>query len=830
VITPVLRGWLRTRPLRGLLAALAVALGVAALLAVQLTLAGLDDQATSAQRARAGASGVDVRTVAGPGLGAGDLAALRAIRGVAAVSPLLEKSTVARVSASAIEGLDVSVVGLDGGRAALRPLHLVAGRLPRDGDLTEAVLDQGVAAALRSTGATHAVRPGETVRLVTGDGDRAFTVVGITAAGAGGPAFSGPAVFVSRAAAEGPFALGIRTPLAAIRLAPGASAVAVARAVQARLGGAALAIDPRAGAAGPLEQMRPLLLLVLALAGLICAGVSANTTALAVSERRREIGLLRAAGAGPRQVLRLLLAEAAVLGAAGAAVGLVAGALLGGLAVTRLGAADLPAPALALAPWRLVEAAAAGVGASLLGALLPALGASRMAPLTALRSASEPARERASWRLSAAGLVIALAGLVAASTGNVAVVVTGCAAALVGAALCLPLIAGPMLRAVGAAISPLSRTAPVAAAALARRRRRTALTLAGLVASVAMATALSALSAGALTVGDRWVTQLFVGDIVVHSPATQPSSIAQLVAASPGVREVTPVRFLPAVAQGSSIGLAAIDPIAYQASSALDVVEGGRTAALTALDVSPAVLVPQQLATTLGWHRGSTVTLSAGGDQLPVTVAGVVAHSLPAGDGREALLIGDGTARRLYGAAAGGFDALEVVSSDSAALPGISRVAALYGMNAVPVTTIRDDARQALGHTLALLGVLGWVAVAIAMLAVVNTLLVNARQGTRELALLRAAGLSRRRAVRLVLTEAGLLATTGTVLGVAAGCALALPLLRAGSSPGFQPQFVLPVGSALAALVAVVVGSLLAAALPARHASRAAIVAAIRHD
>jgi putative ABC transport system permease protein len=146
------------------------------------------------------------------------------------------------------------------------------------------------------------------------------------------------------------------------------------------------------------------------------------------------------------------------------------------------------------------------------------------------------------------------------------------------------------------------------------------------------------------------------------------------------------------------------------------------------------------------------------------------------------------------------------------------------------VTTIRDDARQALGHTLALLGVLGWVAVAIAMLAVVNTLMVNARQGTRELALLRAAGLSRRRALRLVLTEAGLLATTGSVLGVAAGCGLALPLLRAGSSPGFQPQFVLPVGAALAALVAVVVGSLLAAALPARHASRAAIVAAIRHD
>jgi putative ABC transport system permease protein len=323
---------------------------------------------------------------------------------------------------------------------------------------------------------------------------------------------------------------------------------------------------------------------------------------------------------------------------------------------------------------------------------------------------------------------------------------------------------------------------------------------------------------------------MFVGDIVVHSPATQPASIAQLVATTPGVREVSEVRFLPAVAGGSPLGVAAIDPIAYQASGALDVVDGGRQAAITALDVSPAVLVPQGLASSLGWHRGSTVVLAAGGSTLQVRVAGVVAHSLPAGDGREALLIGDGMAHRLYGDAASGFDVLEVVSSGSNALANVSRVSALYGMNAVPVTTIRDDARQSLGHTLALLGVLGWMAVAIAMLAVVNTLLVNARQGTRDLALLRAAGLSRRRALRLVLTEAGLLATTGTVLGIAAGCGMALPLLRAGSSPGFEPQFVLPVGAALAALAAVVVGSVLAAALPARRASRAAIVAAIRHD
>jgi putative ABC transport system permease protein len=841
VIAAVLRGWLRARPLHGLLGALAVALGVAALVGVRIILSGLDDQASAAQQARAGGSDLDVRAAAGPGLGGDDLARLRAVPGVAAVSPLLEKSTTARISPAAVEGIEVPVVGLVDGQAALRPVRLAAGRLPRAGSLTEVALDDGVAVALRSTaggagvGSTGSAAPapgavtvGERILLVTLAGDRPFTVVGLTAPGVGGPAFPGPSAYVSEAAARGPFDLGLRAPLAALRLVPGAGAAAVARAVGVSLGGGVLAVDPRAGAAPALAQLRPLLLLVLALAGAICAGVSANTTGLAASERRREIGLLRAAGLGPRGVLHLLLAEAMVLGTAGAVAGVAAGAALGHLATGRLVAGDAALADVALDPWLLGAAAASGVAAAVLGALPAALTASRVPPLAALRDSAEPRPGPAPWRTALAGVCLAAIGVVAARSTAVSAVAAGVAGVLLGLVLCLPLLAGPLLRGVAAVVSPLAPTAPVAAAALARRRRRTALTLAGLVVSVATATALSALGSGALAAGDRWVTGMFAGDIVVHSPAPQPGTVAQAIAAAPGVRGVTPVRFLSAVAGGSPLGVAAVDPAAYRTSGALDVVDGDRRAAFAGLAAGPAVLVPQDLAAELGWHRGTPLSLTAGDRQLPVRVAGIVAHSLPGGDGREAVLMAGGTARRLYGSSAGGFDDLEVTSSGGSALPDVARLAADYGMSAVSVDSIRDDARQSLGRTLGLLGVLGWLAVGIAMLAVINTLLVNARQGSRDLALLRAAGLSRRRAVRLQLTEAGLLAGTGSVLGLVAGCGLALPMLRAGSSPGFAPQFALPVEAALAALAAVVVGSLLTAALPARRASRAAIVAAIR--
>ena len=84
------------------------------------------------------------------------------------------------------------------------------------------------------------------------------------------------------------------------------------------------------------------------------------------------------------------------------------------------------------------------------------------------------------------------------------------------------------------------------------------------------------------------------------------------------------------------------------------------------------------------------------------------------------------------------------------------------------------------------------------MIAVVNTLLVNIRQGSRELSMLRAVGLDRGGARRLVLTEAVVLAASGAVLGVATGCAVVVGMLRAVSTPGFTPSFAFPLTAAIA--------------------------------
>ncbi|HEY6378350.1 MAG TPA: ABC transporter permease, partial [Candidatus Dormibacteraeota bacterium] len=240
---PVLTRTLRARPLRALLTALAVALGVAAVLAVQVTLTALDRQAGDVAGRRAGRSDLDVRAVAGAGLDAAQLARLRATAGVAEVQPLYEKRIAARTARDQLDSVQVTLVGVTAGEAALRPVVVTQGGLPSQASNGhEVALDADVAEALGARSG-HRLRVGEQVYLTTATGPQAFTLSGITAGTGAGPGFTRSAAFVSLAEATGPFALGLHAPLAALRLDPATAPAAVATRVRATLGPVAATAD-----------------------------------------------------------------------------------------------------------------------------------------------------------------------------------------------------------------------------------------------------------------------------------------------------------------------------------------------------------------------------------------------------------------------------------------------------------------------------------------------------------------------------------------------------------------------------------------------------------
>ncbi len=824
-LRPLLARNLTSRPVRAALTAAAVGLGVAVMLGVQIEVSAVSAQAGAAARLRAGQSGLDVRSTSGAGLTAQQLTALREIPGVQEVVPLYQKRVAAQGPGSAGPITTVTLVGLQNGEAALRAVTLSAGSLPGASSDDEVAVDAALLPALAPPNGNLGV--GSSVWLTTSLGIRSFRVVGVTDASGVTASFTHDVIFLPTPELLSSFDLGLTTSLAALRLDPGTSAGAAAAAAHLSLGGAVTTFDPSADTGDPLSQLSPLLVLASVVSVVIGAGVSANTVSLAALERRRENGLLRAAGASAGQVFRLLVTEGGVLAVAGALAGVAGGIGLGAALEAAFRTGSTPASVgFQVDPAVAVLAGLAGILAAVAASAIPAAAASRVPILDAMRPETAGRRERVSGAaLGAITPLLALAAL-ADLAGGYAVAV-GAVALLLAVALSLPLLAPTLAGLLGRLLGVRWPETEVAAASLRRRRNRTALTLSGLVTAIAAAMAGGILMAGCLAAGDAWVGSLFVGDTLVRSPVTEPGAIATQIGQDAGV-QLTSLRFFPAVVDGDVIGVTAIDGSTYARDGGLQVVSGDRGRAFTAIGDGPSVLAPLSLAQADDWQVGTVLTVATGTGTTGFTVAGIVEHSFPGGDGRESLLVDSRQASRYFGSLAAGFDDLEVLTPGHAS--AVASVASQYGLVATPVGTIESATDQALGDTVGILPAIAWLGILIAVLAVVNTLAVNVRQSRRELGLLRAVGLSQAQARHLMLAEAGLLGVAAAVIGVGVGCLLVLPMLGASSSPGFTPAFVMPLTSLVALLGGVVVAVTLAGVLPARRAAAADIVGAVRYE
>lgn len=818
---------IRARLVRSVLTALAVATGIAVILGVAVSTNALDSESRTAAQAAAGASNLDVRVTAGTGLTADAATALANLPGVESAVPLYHKRVTARLGSSDVDGTTVDLLALHDGGVALRPVTLAAGRLPAPASTSEIVVDQGLAAVLAANAHSQPLRLGDAVQLTTSTGPDTFTIVGL-ASNAGTSSFTRSGVFVTETSMLAQFRLGLRTAFVALHLSPSADQGRVADAVRSAVATPVTTVDPATAVGSPLGEVQPLLLIVTVLSVVIGAGTTANSVALAASERRREVALLRAAGASSKQVFRVFLLEVAVVTIAAIPIGLAGGVALAALLESRLTPSDLPVPTLSVSVLQMVLAAVAGAGAALIGGAIPAIGTGRRPILRGLRPHPSDQRERvAAFPISLAPLAFAGgAALFVTADGTAAAI--GSVLVILGVLCALPLLAPWTARVVGRIASLFTSKAPAATRSLVRRRNRTALTLCGLTISVASAVAVSALASGAIAGGDAWVNQLFNGDMVVRSPVAQTDAVEASIAQASGVRAAFPLRFLSVASGASVVGVTTIDTAYYQGANALHVVSPARADALRAISDGPALLVPSGFAQTHGWLVGTSVSLLTTKGNLPFVVAGIIDHSFPAGSGEESLIMDRHQALQYFGNAAAGFDDLDVATTGNTA--AVTSSAARFGLSAVSVDEVRASTERALTHALGLLAAVALVALVMSMLAVVNTLMVNIRQGTRDLSMMRAVGLDRSGARRLVLTEAAVLAASGAVLGVLTGCAVVAGMLRAVATPGFAPSFVFPLTTAIAVVSAVVAGSIIATIVPAIRVARGSIVAAIRQD
>lgn len=598
-------------------------------------------------------------------------------------------------------------------------------------------------------------------------------------------------------------------------------------------------------AASEVDQVFAVVATFVAVAVVAAGLIAASTFRIVFAQRMRQLALLRAVGAGRGSLARALAAE-------GLLIGLVTG-VTGVLAA--LAAGHLVPPLLGLFGWKVSGpgfplAAAAGTVAlavliTVLAVLAPALSASRVAPLEALRTAASTGARRGIGGLRwATGLLLtaaalAVAGYVVASLPGpnpdsydpmpllLAVVVSG------GLAFLALIALGPALVRPVLAISgwPLRRLGPVgklAVGGVGGSTRRAA--------AVSVVVALGVtLIAGALVGGasirvlaDRELAASAPADFELTSPegGPLPAGAVDRARASADLTRVTPYRRVADIRIGGLSDVGATD----LALTALPRLADLDTASGRAGDLGPGrMILGRYVADLEGLRVGDTAVVSAGGKQVTLTVAAVLADMAPLHTG----LLVDPADLTALGAPAAPTGLLADAAGDGeqARTDGLrSMRAATAGQPGYGVAVLadqRDQMNTALTLLLAIaVGLIG-LTVLIAVVGVGATTALSVVERVRESGLLRAVGMSRGGLRAMLTTESALYGVIGAVLGLLLGVPYAWLAL---SATGVNAPLSVPVWQ-LAAVFAILVGlTALAGVLPARRAARVSPVTALGAD
>ncbi|MBI4495162.1 MAG: ABC transporter permease [Chloroflexi bacterium] len=818
-----------SRRLRALLTTAAVCLGVVAIMG---SLSAIGAIRASLERAAADAAGradLEVRALAEQGFPLAVVEQVRGLEGVRLVAPVLEKRTFLR--GEGLQGF-VHLVGVDAAaEAEVHSLALRAGRWPGPGAAEVALLDAWAAG--------HDIRLGTTVDLITREGFQSFEVVGLVSeAGLARRSF-GRVVFVSLQTAQQAFGLGGRITHLALQLERPAEREQVARQLATLLPGGFSALQPeevgrelRAAA----EQLALGLIVFGATALFVGAFLIGNTIAMTVAEQRRQIGLLRAAGVTRGQVLVVVLLQAAVVGAAGSALGVLGGvALAYGLVAWLVSWERLATVEVPLEPQAAALSFLVGVGATVLSALLPAWQATTIAPVEALRHAEPQPTRVSAWShwLGAGGLVVAGGAALAWPLGEDAAGparILGVVLWLSAAGLAALGLVGPLSRLCALPFRwLLGPEARLAELNLRRAEQRAGLTVVGFTASLALMVALAGLGSSAATAGQERAARIFPGELLVVSPVPQPVQLADEVRATPGVGHLTLLRPLSVAWGPVWLDAMAVEPADYAAPLAAMLAEGEPAETLARLQAGRAVLVPLRLAQARGLKPGDRMPLQTPDGPVEFQVAGLLAYSFPSSDNLGAVVLSRQDVARSFGLDS--FTLLAVTpapgtSAEALAEP-LGQVAERFGMEVVSVGAIRAAIGSGVGQLLALFGSLIAVGIVVAGLGIVNTMMMNVAERQREIGVLRALGLTRWQVQVMVLAEAAMMGLIGGLLGVVSGLGLSRLLLELARSPDFDPQPVWPLGPAALSLLASVAVAMLSALPPARAAARVHVSRAV---
>jgi putative ABC transport system permease protein len=597
-----------------------------------------------------------------------------------------------------------------------------------------------------------------------------------------------------------------------------------------------------AAAADNAEEAKQVSMFLLAFAGIalfVGAFVIANTLSITVAQRTRELATLRTLGANRRQVLGAVLLEALLLGVLASIAGLLLGlGLAKGLDAAFAGLGlDLPKAGMVLAPRTVLVSLLVGTSVTVLASVIPAVRATRVPPILAVRegSALPPARlaryaPYASLVLTGAAVAAicyALLGSGLAAKSVLMLLAGGSAALFLGVALLSSRLVRPLAAVVGWPASRLGGAAGrLARANAVRQPGRTAATAAALMIGLTLVTFVAVLGRGMERSVGSTVDRVIDADYVVtatdgYSPL--PGAVADAVVAVPAVERVTTVRQDTAQLDGTEVAVSGVDDYLPQLSR-IDWADGSN-AVLAGLSGAEAV-VDSRFAKDHRLHVGDTVALTTAASRVArLEIRGIYRDSLlgPVTMTRQAF---DATFPRAQ-------DVLTLVDVAGGASTGQTAALeqALVGFPDAAVATkagFADARRGEIDLTMNLMYGLLALAVVVSLFGMVNTLALSVFERTRELGMLRAVGMTRRQARRMVRHESVVTALIGAALGLPLGIGLAALVTYALRNEGLV--FDLPVMTLAVFVVIAIVCGMLAAIMPARRAARLDPLRALQYE
>ncbi len=823
---------LRHHPWRHGAALLAVMLGVALAFSVQLINQSALSEFSSAVRAVNGVPDFELRGQRS-GFDEALYARVALHPQVAIASPVIEIDTFAFAANG--ERVALKIVGLDALVAA--PLSPALMPRPNEGANRLALLAPD---AIFLNPQARQRLAGDLVRVQTPNGSVTLRVQGSIAA-------QGAALAVMDiAGAQSNFSWLGKLGRIDVRLRAGADRTQVLRELALPSGVRAAAPDEAAQRVSNVSRAYRVNLTVLALVALFTgAFLVFSILSLSVAKRQPQLALLGVLGLSGRERLRLVVAESALLGLAGSVLGLLLGTALAALAL-RLLAGDLGggyfpgvAPSLQLDAGSAAVYGALGVVAAIVGGWMPARAAQGLVPAQALKGLSAGSvGALPAWvgpLLLVGGMLLALAPPIAeiplAAYASVACL-------MLGGTACVPTAVGALL----AGLAPPSNALALLAVERARHQRHTAtIAVAGVVASLSLAVALTVMVASFRDSVTRWLDTVLPADLYVRAGSSQvagdlitlPSDLSRRAAALAGVeraaaQRVTSVQLDPTRPAVVLIARAIDDP-----ARALPLV--GEIAPLPADAIG--VFASEAMVSLYGVAPGTWLTLPIpSGSTTGVFVRGVWrdyarqhgAIAMPEADYRR--ITGDARVNDLAlwlqpGAIPSAVQQRLRVLTSELGLDGALLEFASAG-------EIRATSLRIFDRSFAVTYWLQAVAIAIGLFGIAASFSAQVLARRKEFGLLAHLGLTRAQVLRVVAAEGAVWTAAGALLGLLLGLAVSVVLVKVVNPQSFHwtMDLLLPWARLAALCAAVMVAGTLTAWVAARSAAGRQMALAVKED